>query len=92
MFAMTDEAIDAIKKVAPGESGLRLSATDAAADDREQALHIAVADEPLHGDLVVDVYGVRVFLEPTAAALVDDKVLDATVEGNSVRFALAEVG
>ena len=32
----------------------------------------------------------RVFLEPEPAALLDDKVLDATVEQNKVAFTIAD--
>jgi hypothetical protein len=36
------------------------------------------------------VQGARVFLEPEAAALLDDKVLDASVEHNQVAFTIAD--
>jgi hypothetical protein len=34
--------------------------------------------------------GARVFLEPEAASLLDDKVLDASVEQDHVAFTIAE--
>jgi hypothetical protein len=39
---------------------------------------------------VVEEQGARVFLEPEAAALLDDKVLDARVEQNQVAFRIAD--
>jgi hypothetical protein len=33
---------------------------------------------------------VRIFLEPEAASLLDDKVLDATVEQNKIAFTIAD--
>jgi Fe-S cluster assembly iron-binding protein IscA len=34
--------------------------------------------------------GARVFLEPEAASLLDDKVLDASVEQNQVAFTITD--
>jgi Fe-S cluster assembly iron-binding protein IscA len=39
---------------------------------------------------VIDAQGARVFLEPKAASLLDDKVLDADVEQNQVAFTIAD--
>jgi Fe-S cluster assembly iron-binding protein IscA len=37
---------------------------------------------------VIEEQGARVFLEPEAASLLDDKVLDASVEHNQVAFTI----
>jgi Fe-S cluster assembly iron-binding protein IscA len=42
------------------------------------------------GDEVIEEQGVRVFLEQEAASLLDDEVLDATVEQNQVAFTIAD--
>jgi Fe-S cluster assembly iron-binding protein IscA len=39
---------------------------------------------------VIEEQDARVFLEPEAASLLDDKVLDATVEENKVAFTIAD--
>jgi Fe-S cluster assembly iron-binding protein IscA len=39
---------------------------------------------------VIEEQGARVFLDSGAASLLDDKVLDASVEGNQVEFTLAD--
>ena len=89
MLAMTEKAIDAIRQVAPGQAGVRLFASDAPGD-ADGALHLEVAEEPARGDEVLDVRGAHVFLDPTAATLVEDKVLDATLHGTRVQFALTD--
>lgn len=82
MLAMTDAAAEAISAMTSqdgpdgvGAAGLRF--TVQAQDDSGAALAISVAPGPEEGDEVLDAEGgARVFLEPTAAVLLDDKVLD----------------
>jgi iron-sulfur cluster assembly protein len=45
---------------------------------------------PAEDDEVVEEQGARVFLEPEAASLLDDKVLDASVEQDQVAFTIAD--
>jgi iron-sulfur cluster assembly protein len=90
MLAMTENAIDAIKLVAPGEAGLRIFTADPGSDDLDIALGVEVTEQPADGDAVVDVRGAHLFLEPAAATRIDDKVLDASLDGTSVRFAIAD--
>jgi len=87
MLALTDSAVDAIKKVAPGEAGLRLFAS---ADGPESTLQLEIAEEPTKGDEVLEVQGAQLFLEPSAATMVEDKVLDAVQQGPKVQFALGQ--
>jgi Fe-S cluster assembly iron-binding protein IscA len=51
-----------------------------------------VAAAPAEGDQVVDEDGTRVFLEPAAASLLDDKVLDAEKHDDHFHFSLGEQG
>ena len=90
MLAMTENARDAIKEVAPGGSGLRVFTSELPGVAGQQTFQVEVAATPSPEDHVLDVDGANVFLDPRAAALLDDKVLDATVDGASVRFAVAE--
>ena len=46
------------------------------------------ADGPEDEDEVVDEQGVQIFLEPQVAPYMDDKLLDAEVEGNEVHFSV----
>ena len=43
-------------------------------------LSVSTAGVPDEGDQVIEDKGARVFLEPAAAEILDDKVLDATVD------------
>jgi iron-sulfur cluster assembly protein len=71
----------------PDDGGVRIASTD------EGALTLALAGSPASGDAVVEDGGARVFLEPQAGQLLDDKVLDAGADpqGN-VQFSIAERG
>ena len=88
MLTMTDTAADVVKKivdqnVTDEDAGLRISQ----ASDESLALAPVVASHP--GDQVVQEKGARVFLDEAAAAVLDDKILDATVEPDgSVQFAV----
>jgi iron-sulfur cluster assembly protein len=69
-----------------GTAGLRISQD---APD-SPALHVIATEAPQPGDQVLEEDGARVFLEETAAATLDDKVLDAQVdEGGGVQFSIA---
>jgi iron-sulfur cluster assembly protein len=91
MLTMTETAREAVRDMASGDaspdgSGLRIVAEPAG--EGETALALAVAAEPEAGDAVVEEDGARVFLEPAAAALLDDQVLDAQVHGDHVHFSV----
>ena len=49
---------------------------------------ISVVANPLPGDSTVESDGAKVFLEPAASAVLDDKTLDAQIDNGSVTFAL----
>jgi len=91
MLVLTDNATNVIRALAerpelPDASGLRI----ASADDGAGALTITTVGTPEAGDQVVEDQGARLFLEPEAAQLLDDKVLDAMVtEDGRVQFLLA---
>ena len=50
---------------------------------------LSVVPVPAEDDEVIEEQGARVFLEPDAASLLDDKVLDAKFEENNVAFTIA---
>jgi iron-sulfur cluster assembly protein len=91
MLTLTDNASTIIKQLADqsavaANAGLRISATEGAAG---LAVDLTPAPEP--DDQIVESAGARVFLEPSAAAVLEDKVLDAELdEGGAVNFAIGE--
>ncbi len=95
MLTLTDEARLAIQSLtAPVESapgaGVRIAA-NAPADGQGQELALTVATDPQPGDQVVDDAGARVFLDPTAAQILDEQTLDVQVDtaAQQVNFFLA---
>jgi iron-sulfur cluster assembly protein len=96
VLTVTHEAAEAIDAVvhsapdAPDGAGLRIAR--GVAPDGEEGLQLSVTDGPEPDDAIVEAEGTPVFLESEAAALLDDKVLDATVEGDRVGCTLREQG
>jgi iron-sulfur cluster assembly protein len=92
MLALTDNAVEVVKQIVaidgPAEdAGLRMVAEGGGAQPRFQ---LSVAAMPGEDDEVVEAHGARVFLEPTAASLLDDKLLDATVGQHEVSFTIVD--
>jgi iron-sulfur cluster assembly protein len=90
MLTLTDQATTVVKTIADQTPdlegvGLRISAQDTGS----QSLDLSVVANPEPADQVIDSEGALVFLEPNAAVLLDDKVLDARIEENgAVSFAI----
>ena len=71
------------------DAGLRIHSTPAPGPDGGARLAVLVTPDPEPDDQVVEVSGTRLFLDETAAAALDDKVLDAGVDDEgSVSFAV----
>jgi iron-sulfur cluster assembly protein len=93
LLALTDSAVQAVKDIVsssdqiPETAGLRMVAERAGT---QANLQVSVVPLPAEDDEVIEEQGARVFLEPEAAALLDDKVLDASVEHNQVAFTIAD--
>ena len=93
MLTLTDNASSLIKNLAEqtavaDNAGLRISTTD-----RDAGLAVNLTSAPEPADQVVESAGARVFLEPNAAVVLDDKVLDAQLdEGGAVTFAIGQQG
>ena len=89
MLTLTDSAKDAVRQMvdqqnAPEGSGVRIAAS--ASNGAEGTLSLDLATEPSVGDTVVEDEGARVFLDEAAAAVLDDKVLDATEHDDHVHL------
>jgi iron-sulfur cluster assembly protein len=93
MLALTEGAVDAVKRLVESSeettdsSGLRMVVEPAGPRTN---LQLSVVQLPAEDDQIIEEQGARIFLEPEAAALLDDKVLDASVEQGQVAFTLAE--
>ncbi len=85
MLTLTHQAQDAVRAMmpqAPESAGLRIAPGD-------QGMELSLVTEPVPGDALIDDGGVRVFVEPQTAQLLDEQTLDAQVEGGEVNFFLA---
>ena len=93
LLALTDSAVQAVKDIVSSSDeiaetgGLRMVAERAGT---RANFELSVVPLPAEDDEVIEEQGVRVFLEPEAASLLDDKVLDASVEQNQVAFTIAD--
>ena len=92
LLALTDSAVEAVKDIVsssevPETGGLRMVADRAGTQANFQ---VSVVPLPAEDDEVIEEQGARVFLEPDAASLLDDKVLDASVEQDQVAFTIAD--
>ena len=93
LLALTDNAVEAVKNLVSSSdegsetSGLRMVAERAGT---QANLQLSVVSLPAEDDEVIEEHGARVFLEPEAASLLEDKVLDASVEQNQVAFTIAD--
>jgi iron-sulfur cluster assembly protein len=92
MLKITEQAREAIAAiVADGgvgdNGGLRISGTQS---NGETALDFDVADAASDGDQTVSEGGARLFLDETAAAVLEDKVLDVHAHGDHFHFSIDE--
>jgi iron-sulfur cluster assembly protein len=93
LLALTDTAVQAVKDIVSASEqtsetgGLRLAAERVGA---QANLQLSVVSLPAEDDEIIEEEGARLFLEPEAASLLDDKVLDASVEHNQVAFTIAD--
>jgi iron-sulfur cluster assembly protein len=72
---------------ASATSGLRMVAER---EGTQANFHLSVVALPAEDDEVIDEQGARVFLEPEAASLLDEKVLDASVKQDQVAFTIED--
>jgi iron-sulfur cluster assembly protein len=91
LLTLTDSAVQAVKAMVssveevPESGGLRLIAEK---DGDRAMVRLNLAASPAEDDEVIEEEGARVFLDQEASSLLDDKVLDASVERNRVAFLL----
>jgi len=81
VLVLTDNATAIIHAIvdrrdAPDAAGLRIARRPDGAD----TLAVATVDGPELGDQVLEDRGAVVFIDPEAATMLDDKILDASVD------------
>ncbi|MER7367032.1 HesB/IscA family protein [Nonomuraea wenchangensis] len=92
MLTLTANAAQAIRDLTatapePTQSGIRISSEGEGAS----ALTLSLATAPEPADAVVESEGARVYLDPVAATVLDDKSLDAGADDQgSVSFLVTE--
>jgi Fe-S cluster assembly iron-binding protein IscA len=87
MLMLTLAAVEAILQLmhTEGANGLRLH-VGSRRFARVPAVQIEAAQMPEVDDLVLEVDGARIYLDPDTHRVVDDKVLDADLTGDEPRF------
>lgn len=98
MLMLTESATEVVKAItsipqAPEGTALRIESSVPQPAD-PAALQLSTAVTPAENDQIIEAAaGVRVYLEPQAAAYLDDKVLDAQLDQEGqAHFSLAVQG
>ena len=94
MLAVSEQAATAIDGIIAAnemseEAGVRLS-REAGANGSEPGIRLELVDGPAPGDASLE--SAPVFLEPEVAEALDDKVLDAEIADEQVRFSVRPQG
>lgn len=94
MLALTNDAAEIIRGIVDqspleeDDAGLRIAARPTS--ETEATLEMSLIDEPDVSDELIEHEGARVYLEPLAAEALTDKVLDASVEEEGIRFTIVD--
>jgi iron-sulfur cluster assembly protein len=94
MLTLTEQATNAVKTITAqfpdvAEGGVRIQG----AGSPESQFQLTVVPGPEPADAVVENDGARVFLDLEAAVVLDDRILDAQVDGSGgVQFAVTPQG
>jgi Fe-S cluster assembly iron-binding protein IscA len=93
VLTLTPTAAEVVRRLvdqspAPDSAGLRISAADETGDGVE--LELSLVGEPDDLDETIEQGGATVYLDPGAAELLDDKLLDAQVADDHITFVLRQ--
>jgi iron-sulfur cluster assembly protein len=93
MLTITSNAAEAIRAIVqstdvPDEGGIRISI--ARQNGSQASLELAISPAPMEGDDVLELNGAHVFLDEMASVALDDKALDAEVQGGEISFGIVE--
>jgi iron-sulfur cluster assembly protein len=93
VLAITEDAATAIDSIVassglPQGAGLRITQelNTQSGEEGRTDLRLSVVESAEEGDEVLE--DVQIFLEPEVADFLDNKLLDADIEGDDVRFSL----
>ncbi len=94
MLELSTQAEEAIRGIlasdgVPEGAAFRISSQGEAEGDEASGLSVAITETAPEEDQVVEGEDVEVRLEPTAAEILDDKQLDASVADGQVQFSLS---
>ncbi len=94
MLTITTNAAEAIRTIiestdVPEQGGLRISI--AQQNGAQASLELAVSPAPMEGDEVLEEDGAHVFLDELAALALEDKALDAQIEGDEISFGIEQL-
>jgi Fe-S cluster assembly iron-binding protein IscA len=87
------EAIEEITGSVPGSSGVRITTMPEASTNGSgptTVFDFYPTEGPSIGDAIVEDQGVQVFLEQDVVPYLEDKLLDAEITGEEVRFTVEE--
>jgi Fe-S cluster assembly iron-binding protein IscA len=84
VLVLTEAAAEVVKSLtstpqAPEGTGLRIASSSPEPGD-PGALQVTAAVGPGENDQIIDSAGAHIYLEPQAAAYLEDKVLDAQID------------
>jgi iron-sulfur cluster assembly protein len=93
MLTITSNAAEAIRAIVqstdvPDEGGIRISI--ARQNGSQATLELALSPAPMEGDDVLELNGAHVFLDEMASVALDDKALDAEMDGGEISFGIVE--
>src|SRR5919109_3195297 len=93
MLTVSREAAQAITGLVsqpgvPEGSGLKMSPRTEPGEPT--AIEVSLAESPTESDQVIEEQGAQVFVDNELAPVLDDKMLDATVEEERVNFTLVK--
>ena len=96
MLTLTPTASEAIRQlieqVATEDATLGMRIAPGVGPDEEGTLELSLVEAPETFDQTIEAQGAIVYLEPQAAELLDDKVLDAELREEGVAFEVLEQG
>jgi iron-sulfur cluster assembly protein len=93
MLTITHSAAEAIRTIVessdvPEQGGIRISI--AQQNGAQASLELAVSPAPMEGDEILEEEGAHVFLDELAVVALDDKSLDAEIQGDQISFGIVE--
>jgi iron-sulfur cluster assembly protein len=93
MLTITTNAAEAIRALldsteVPEDGGIRISM--AHQNGAQASLELAISPAPMEGDQILEEEGAHVFLDEVAMVALEDKSLDAQIEGDQISFGIVE--